>query len=365
VPIHTVSMLSHGLRRHCRSAAGVCSSSSSSSSGSNVWRSGGGARTTRSPRRTGAAASSKRTEVRICTGKTCKRQGSEQVRSDTTSTLIRCRSRAVPSLWVALASVMRPPPPHPLPSINQVVRFGEQLGLPGIEVTAGGCLGNCGAGPNLVLLPEGEVLRHVGTPALLAEVLTAFCGADVGADALRSTELRIAGNALAMAGDLAGAVERCAAGGAGLPRGDGIMLPHAWSQLQAKAETALICDAGSGHPSHPSSTHHTPQVPGGPGPGPRRIRRLHDPLQPVGDAPAAGGQGRGAGARAGRGGQGAQGVPQGAACWLPVGGLHRRTAAAGHSSRTRRGGFARVPAPILAHSSPARTPAPQPTNRAP
>jgi (2Fe-2S) ferredoxin len=62
------------------------------------------------------------------------------------------------------------------------VRFGEQLGLPGLEVTAGGCLGNCGNGPNLVLLPQGTVLRHVTTPANLAHALRAFCGAAVSDD---------------------------------------------------------------------------------------------------------------------------------------------------------------------------------------
>lgn len=107
------------------------------------------------------------TEVRICTGKVCKKQGSEQI-----------------------------------------VRFGEQLGLPGLQVTAGGCLGNCGNGPNLVLLPQGQVLRHVTTPANLAHALRAFCGAEVGDNVLRATELRLAGNALATAGDLRGAVER-------------------------------------------------------------------------------------------------------------------------------------------------------------
>jgi len=133
------------------------------------------------------ASAPQQTEVRICTGKICKKQGAEQL-----------------------------------------VRFGEQLGLPNVDIAAGGCLGDCGNGPNIVLLPKRsrsepsspesssappssyrpQMLRHVSTPAKLAEVLRAFCGADVGEELLRATELRLAGNALAMAGDLQGAVAR-------------------------------------------------------------------------------------------------------------------------------------------------------------
>ncbi|KIY97389.1 hypothetical protein MNEG_10572 [Monoraphidium neglectum] len=78
-------------------------------------------------------------EVRVCTSKVCKKQGAEQV-----------------------------------------LRFGQDLGLRGVEITAGGCLGNCGSGPNLVVLPDEIVLRHVSTPADLTQALRAFCDADVG-----------------------------------------------------------------------------------------------------------------------------------------------------------------------------------------
>jgi hypothetical protein len=95
----------------------------------------------------------------------------------------RARARAAFSPRARRARVRRTPllaprlvPRHRL----QIVRFGEQLGLPGLQVTAGGCLGNCGNGPNLVLLPQGQVLRHVTTPANLAHALRAFCGAEVG-----------------------------------------------------------------------------------------------------------------------------------------------------------------------------------------
>ncbi|KAI8468263.1 MAG: hypothetical protein J3K34DRAFT_427668 [Monoraphidium minutum] len=126
-----------------------------------------------------------RAEVRMCTGKVCKKQGSEQL-----------------------------------------VRFGQDLGLRELEITACGCLGNCGNGPNLVVLPQAMVLRHVSTPADLAHVLRAFCGADVGDEVLRATELRLAGNALAGAGDFAGAIERYEAALAAAPRAGSAYMIH-------------------------------------------------------------------------------------------------------------------------------------------
>ncbi|EPS64882.1 binding protein, partial [Genlisea aurea] len=44
---------------------------------------------------------------------------------------------------------------------------------PRVSVASCGCLGRCGAGPNLVILPEGVVYGHCGTPRKAAEVMSA------------------------------------------------------------------------------------------------------------------------------------------------------------------------------------------------
>jgi (2Fe-2S) ferredoxin len=89
----------------------------------------------------------------------------------------------------AYRGARRPPQPHgsrpartplpPPPPPPKIARFGQDLGLPGIDVAAGGCLGNCGAGPNVSVSPPGVVLRHVATPADFAEAMRASCGAAV------------------------------------------------------------------------------------------------------------------------------------------------------------------------------------------
>lgn len=48
----------------------------------------------------------------------------------------------------------------------------------------------------------------MATPADLAQALRAFCGVDAGEGALRATEMRLAGNALASSGDLKGALAK-------------------------------------------------------------------------------------------------------------------------------------------------------------
>lgn len=66
--------------------------------------------------------------------------------------------------------------------------------------------GLCGSGPSVVLLPSGQKLAHVSTPARVAQVLAAFCDLDVDATLLKATELRLAGNVAARAGQLDKAV---------------------------------------------------------------------------------------------------------------------------------------------------------------
>ncbi|KAL4429988.1 hypothetical protein ABPG77_004358 [Micractinium sp. CCAP 211/92] len=114
-----------------------------------------------------AVAYSTAFQLRVCTGKVCKRQGSPQV-----------------------------------------AKFGQDLQLPLVEVQTCGCLGECGAGPNVAVIPlDGTcplVVRHVGTPRRMAELLRDVCAQqEVDEALLQATELRLAGNAAARGGQLA------------------------------------------------------------------------------------------------------------------------------------------------------------------
>ncbi|XP_074317741.1 uncharacterized protein LOC141653788 isoform X2 [Silene latifolia] len=74
-------------------------------------------------------------EIRVCTNKTCRRQGS----------------------MVTLDTLLGIAPPH-------------------VSVSPSGCLGRCGAGPNLVVLPQAAMASHCGTPARAAQVMAHVCG---------------------------------------------------------------------------------------------------------------------------------------------------------------------------------------------
>lgn len=109
-------------------------------------------------------------EVRICTNKVCNRQGS-----------------------------------------RQILQFGRDLALPTVDVVDCGCLGSCGAGPNIAVLPSADdamplLLHHITTPAKLAEALEAVCGVAIDDRVLRATQLRLAGNAAALDNDLPRAI---------------------------------------------------------------------------------------------------------------------------------------------------------------
>lgn len=69
-------------------------------------------------------------EIRVCTNRTCRRQGSLQ-----TLETLSC------------------------------------LAPPNVTVKSCGCLGHCGAGPNLVALPGNGIVGHCGTPARAAQVM--------------------------------------------------------------------------------------------------------------------------------------------------------------------------------------------------
>ncbi|KAE9607450.1 hypothetical protein Lal_00026877 [Lupinus albus] len=69
-------------------------------------------------------------EIRVCTNRTCRKQGSFQ----TLETL-------------------------------------SSLSPPNLAVKPCACFGRCGAGPNLLLLPDGIIVGHCGTPAQAAELM--------------------------------------------------------------------------------------------------------------------------------------------------------------------------------------------------
>jgi hypothetical protein len=110
-------------------------------------------------------------QIRICTNKTCARQGSKQI-----------------------------------------LQFAKDLSLPGVEISGCGCLGSCGNGPNAAVIPLGDsraspmLLYHLSTPNDLSEALTAVCDAKIDSGVLKCTELRLAGNSAALNNDLPRAI---------------------------------------------------------------------------------------------------------------------------------------------------------------
>ncbi|KAL0535728.1 hypothetical protein IC582_030069 [Cucumis melo] len=76
-------------------------------------------------------------EIRVCTNRTCRRQGS--------------------FLALEILSALAPPT---------------------IVVNPSGCLGKCGAGPNVAVLPDGFVIGHCGTPARAADLIIQLSGRD-------------------------------------------------------------------------------------------------------------------------------------------------------------------------------------------
>ncbi|KNA08041.1 hypothetical protein SOVF_166280 isoform B [Spinacia oleracea] len=79
-------------------------------------------------------------EIRVCTNRTCRRQGSLQV----------------------LETLLGISPTH-------------------VSINSCGCLGRCGSGPNLVVLPPAAMISHCGTAARAAELIVDVCSSG-GAD---------------------------------------------------------------------------------------------------------------------------------------------------------------------------------------
>ena len=103
-------------------------------------------------------------EIRVCTNKACRRQGSEAI-----------------------------------------AKLSSDLNIPGVKTVKSGCLGVCGAGPNVAFLPQEIIASHVGTPARFLSTLETVTGVVVSPALMRATTLRLQGNALAREGDLKGA----------------------------------------------------------------------------------------------------------------------------------------------------------------
>lgn len=73
-------------------------------------------------------------EIRVCTNRTCRKQGS----LDTLQVL-------------------------------------SGIAPPYVTVNSCGCLGHCGAGPNVVVLPDAVFVKHCGTASRAAEIMTFVC----------------------------------------------------------------------------------------------------------------------------------------------------------------------------------------------
>ncbi|KAL3835303.1 hypothetical protein ACJIZ3_010039 [Penstemon smallii] len=84
-----------------------------------------------------SASASEKIEIRVCTNQTCRRQGSMDV-------------------FQVLSGIA---PPY-------------------VTVKSCGCLGKCGAGPNIVILPEAVFVGHCGIPSKAADTMSYVCGVD-------------------------------------------------------------------------------------------------------------------------------------------------------------------------------------------
>ncbi|ERN09480.1 hypothetical protein AMTRI_Chr09g32530 [Amborella trichopoda] len=73
---------------------------------------------------------------------------------------------------------------------RETLELMSDLAPPEISVKSCSCLGRCGSGPNLVLLPAEEFVSHCDTPAKIADLLAIRCGAGDAAINLEALALR-------------------------------------------------------------------------------------------------------------------------------------------------------------------------------
>ncbi|KAL1563104.1 hypothetical protein AAHA92_05605 [Salvia divinorum] len=86
-----------------------------------------------------ASEKKEKLEIRVCTNRTCRKQGS-----------------------------------------LDALQVLSGIAPPFVTVNSCGCLGRCGAGPNIVILPRSVFVGHCGTPSKAANVMAIVCGADNG-----------------------------------------------------------------------------------------------------------------------------------------------------------------------------------------
>ncbi|KAL0357637.1 UNVERIFIED_CONTAM: hypothetical protein Scaly_1449400 [Sesamum calycinum] len=119
---HFLLLSSHHRRKEAINITAKASSSSSSSSSSPYEK-------------------KDKIDIRVCTNRTCRKQGS-----------------------------------------LEVLQVLSGIAPPFVTVNSCGCLGRCGSGPNIVILPEAVFVGHCGTPTKAANMMSIACGVDDDGD---------------------------------------------------------------------------------------------------------------------------------------------------------------------------------------
>lgn len=91
------------------------------------------------PVRSNAAETPTNTEIRVCVNRICRRKGS-----------------------------------------NEILQVLTGIAPPDVAVNSCGCLGRCGIGPNVVVLPGAVFVSHCGTAARAAGLMSEICGGELG-----------------------------------------------------------------------------------------------------------------------------------------------------------------------------------------
>lgn len=84
----------------------------------------------------------------------------------------------------------------------QTLELLKGLASPNVTVESCGCLGHCGSGPNLVVLPSEIFVSHCCTPAHAARLLAIQCGLANPENNLKALALKQQGNKAFEAGDM-------------------------------------------------------------------------------------------------------------------------------------------------------------------
>lgn len=77
---------------------------------------------------------------------------------------------------------------------RETLNFFTGLAPPDVKVKSCGCLGHCGSGPNLVVLPAEIFVGHCGTASHAAHLLAIQCGASDPENNLTALSLKEQGN---------------------------------------------------------------------------------------------------------------------------------------------------------------------------